>query len=476
MKQKLYNYLKARGGSAPSVAIVAQLMNLRGARRDVAEKIVRGWVRDDPAFLSDGLGNWFINPECAPGARPIAETPFHLVVIRGEGADLAHSRFLRMGRVRVQDGRLHEPVVDYTHRQGHPNPPDVSAEYRPLAEVLKSWLGDLEDGVLTAFQPAPVRKFLTDAARQAFGVSPEFWELSLKSLARQCYPEASMRRPADLAAALDLRFVSEDADLATYLESLANLFLALLDRLREQGVITLERLLEFQLPRTQRVNFDRLRIDRGFLAQLPEAPGVYVMRDRQGTVLYVGKARNLKRRVGSYFLGRERPEPKLGRIWNQVYDVRVTELGSELEACVEEQKLIEELGPTINIQTSLRLRDAPAEEANVVVIVPAKQSGRLRLFCVNDARRSAILEVRRGKPMTKAARQTLRKLFVPKRTTRPDTEEEKQSEVILRWLRANRDRVNWIDVDRLADLEDLLRIIGEYQTRPESVEERVIYR
>lgn len=81
---------------------------------------------------------------------------------------------------------------------------------------------------------------------------------------------------------------------------------------------------------------------------LPEGPGVYRMVDPAGTVIYVGKARSLKRRVGSYFT-RADQGPKTRAMVAQVSDVQVTLTHTEAEALILENNLIKELRPRYNV-------------------------------------------------------------------------------------------------------------------------------
>ena len=85
-----------------------------------------------------------------------------------------------------------------------------------------------------------------------------------------------------------------------------------------------------------------------WLARIPTRPGVYRLLDAAGQVLYVGKARDLRRRVGSYFSGRLR-ERRLQALVAQVADVGVTVTATESAALLLENELIKSLQPRYNV-------------------------------------------------------------------------------------------------------------------------------
>ena len=85
---------------------------------------------------------------------------------------------------------------------------------------------------------------------------------------------------------------------------------------------------------------------------LPDGPGVYLMKDRLGRIIYVGKAKNLKKRVGSYFQpGRARAlrhQPKIRTLIEMITDLEILEVKSEPEALLLEGKLIKQWRPKYN--------------------------------------------------------------------------------------------------------------------------------
>lgn len=87
---------------------------------------------------------------------------------------------------------------------------------------------------------------------------------------------------------------------------------------------------------------------KAFLKTLTSRPGVYRMLDAEGTVLYVGKARSLKKRVSSYFQ-RTTQAPKTRALMVQVRGVEVTVTHTENEALILENNLIKALKPRYNI-------------------------------------------------------------------------------------------------------------------------------
>ena len=85
-----------------------------------------------------------------------------------------------------------------------------------------------------------------------------------------------------------------------------------------------------------------------FLKHASNRPGVYRMLDADGQVLYVGKAKNLKKRLASYFRGSGLDNKTIALV-NRIRQIETTITGSETEALLLEQNLIKEKRPPYNI-------------------------------------------------------------------------------------------------------------------------------
>ncbi len=92
-------------------------------------------------------------------------------------------------------------------------------------------------------------------------------------------------------------------------------------------------------------NIDRIAMR---LKTIPENPGVYQHLDEQGNVIYVGKARNLQRRVSSYFSHYDDKSAKIKMLVRHIYDIRVTVVATEVDALLLENNLIKRYQPRYN--------------------------------------------------------------------------------------------------------------------------------
>ena len=117
------------------------------------------------------------------------------------------------------------------------------------------------------------------------------------------------------------------------------------------------------------------------LKEVPERPGCYLMRDRRGVIIYVGKAKNLRRRVSSYFRAGAHHAPKVRSMVDTVYDFEFMTVRNEAESLLTEASLIKKYKPHFNIlmrddKRYLALRaDAAAEVPRFSCVRQVKDDG-----------------------------------------------------------------------------------------------------
>ena len=119
----------------------------------------------------------------------------------------------------------------------------------------------------------------------------------------------------------------------------------------DHGVTSIEELIELQGRTYARVNPHSkhvVAIRRDRLPELPAEPGVYYMKDGRGRVLYVGKAKDLSKRVSSYFTAIEAHPPRLRQLIAKVRDVSWRVMPTELHALIEESREIKRRDPSFN--------------------------------------------------------------------------------------------------------------------------------
>ncbi len=281
---------------------------------------------------------------------PLAEVPFCVLDLETTGGSAADCAITEIGAVRFRagapDGTFHTLV-----NPGMEIPPYITVltgitqamvvEAPAIDEALPTLLEFIGDAVVVGHNVSFDMRFL-DAAAQRLGygrlgnrsvdtlalarrlVRSEIRNLQLSSLA------AHFRSPVQ-----PNHRALEDA------RATAHVFWGLLERAGTLGATHLEDLLQLPTARGS-PHYGKIRLADG----LPRRPGVYLFRDRHGTVFYVGKAKNLRTRVRSYFYGDGRRS--VATMLRELHEIDHRVCATELEAEVTELRLIGAHSPRYN--------------------------------------------------------------------------------------------------------------------------------
>ena len=298
------------------------------------------------------------------------QTPFVVVDTETTGSRAGEDRLIEIGAARVVGGQVVETFQQLID-PGRAVPNRITwltgistamVYGQPtVEEVMPRFQAFLGDAVMVAHNLPFDARFL-DVAMDEAGLAPiRNPSLDTLRLARRLLPTLPSKGLSGLTAHFGIEVKGRHRALGDAAAT-AELLQILLGRLKiEFGVETLDDLLGFQRKRyvdTRREAAHLARIRENRLPLLPDRPGVYFMRDGKGRVIYVGKAKNLKNRVRSYFSGIENHPPKTKKLVRDVRDVTWRETGTELSALLEESRLIKTYLPVYN-RAQRRYRDYP---------------------------------------------------------------------------------------------------------------------
>jgi hypothetical protein len=238
-----------------------------------------------------------------------------------------------------------------------------------------------------------------------------------------------------------------------------------LDRAEQQGVTYASELLEISNRVEPSINFSRYGFDREYLKSLPERPGVYLFHNREEQVIYIGKTRNLKNRIGSYFRITGENEEKRELILKHLYSIEYRVLGSDLEALVEEHRLIDRLKPVLNTQTSIPERKLRVPEC--IILLPAAEEGFLKLYFLSSGAPLLDMEYRPGVDISKhlsAVREGRGYAGDPCKV------------IAMGYLKRYEEHTRVVPLDLYSDGADLVRILDRHWENRQSLNrERVSY-
>jgi hypothetical protein len=238
---------------------------------------------------------------------------------------------------------------------------------------------------------------------------------------------------------------------------MAQLWGALVPALQAQGVETLAGLLEFQETTAPPIDFALYEFTADELSLLPEAPGVYRFLDAGGETLYIGKAKNLRSRVGSYFVPSARRTPKGRALLERVRRLEIEMAASELEAILLEADLLRRHRPPLNRQFEVSERPAPyGPRQNLVVVLRDERETSCTLHLLRGGRYLRAFSCAEDPAAPGPAWGTIDAAVAGAyfETTADDAGGEMDWFLLSSYLRRHVDAVNVLDVDECADARD----------------------
>jgi len=372
---RLVELVEERRGPVFVEEAARRLFALRHAPIGMARSLLEEVVAEDArlAWRGDAVGL-----AEAPGADlPLDRATFVVVDLETTGLTPTTARICEIGAVRVRDLELvdeFELLVD----------PGV-----PIGAAITAITGLRDADLRGAPHPAiAVRRFLEFAGDAVLVAHNARFDLSFLDRETERLTGARLAGPVVDTVGLARRLLAGRtpraglASLSQFFgtsaqpchralpdaQATAEILIQLIGLAQERGALTVADLVDLAAPRVRKIY-----AKRSLAFGAPTAPGVYLFHDAHDQVLYVGRARDLRARLRSYFrTDRQRPavESALGALERIEWRV----CGSELEAALEELRLLRELRPPANARNARPDRYVYLRRRGETVVCSSKPS------------------------------------------------------------------------------------------------------
>src|SRR5262245_3332092 len=346
---RLVELVEARRGPVPADEAACVLFALASAPTTLARSLLEDVVAGDTRLAWRGA---FVGLAASPGADvQLEDAHFVVVDLETTGLSPRSSRICEIGAQRVRALELEDTFETLVDPRA-PLPPAVTSltgiqpaalRGAPRAELaVRRLLAFTGDAAIVAHNARFDLAFLDREVERLTGRRIAAPVVDTVWLARRLLGERTKR--VGLASLAHFFGVSTAPCHRALPDARATaaILLVLLGLAQERGARTLADLVELAAPRARRLNVKRVLV-----AGAPPRPGVYLFRGAGGLPLYVGRARDLRARLRSYFAG-GRQRPAVEAALTALEDVEWRETGSELEAALEELRLLRELRPPAN--------------------------------------------------------------------------------------------------------------------------------
>ena len=340
MSSSLYGFVKGRE-PVTSEEVVREFLSFPRLNGDARAR-VETLVADDPRFLWEG--NALRTVDAASLA--LNDAPYVVFDVETTGSSAKEGAITEIGALKVARGRVVDEFATLVNPGRRIEPFVVRltgitdrmvADARSMVEVLPLFEEFVEGSVLVGHNVRFDCAFVAAARR---GVPLPNPVLDTLKLARILVPGLRRYRLASLVSHFGVRAAPNHRALADAAAT-TDVFLKLVRLLGSAGVRSVGEAATL-------TSNGRIKPQKSHLADgLPRTPGVYYFVDKHGDVLYIGKAKDLKSRVKTYFNGGD-GRRKIEHLVREAAEVRYKESSSELHALILEAREIKRLLPRYN--------------------------------------------------------------------------------------------------------------------------------
>src|SRR5579859_1420022 len=354
-KEKLLAFLEARPAGADAAELVGLLFKGAGSDPELGARLIHGLIGGDPNFvLDEAAGMWSLRRSVALRV-PLLEARFVVVDLETTGGRAAAGSIIEIGACRMEGQRITATFETLVRpRMAIPRfitgltsiTNEMVRDAPPIEDALPPFRDFLGDAVMVAHNAPFDHSFLDFEFRRLFGIGVRNPVLCTLRLSRRLLPSLKRRRLDALADHFGLSTAGRHRGLGDA-RMAAELLSIFIEMAAKMGLDRLDRLIDWNHRGTAGKRVER-HVPPEAIAALPRTPGVYLLRNQRGDLLYIGKAARLRDRVASYFNGGAGRNAKTAELVGHVHAIETRPARSALDAALLEARMIRELKPPYN--------------------------------------------------------------------------------------------------------------------------------
>lgn len=440
--EKISSYLQEQNQPVPALTLAERFLKLQHTPPMAAEKIMTAILQQHQQFIQTETGGWTVN-------QSAGDNDFFSFVMCRIFPE-------RTPTWRIQNISLATFIKDHL-RDTHSFNVDYAAD--KLLE-LSAYLDDYIQSMPVIFNGFGNQRTNFSWLLSQAAPPPKIHSFfSLVRIIKKLAPDTHIADADDLS-----RFALGTYQTGTPEVEFNNFIKQVLKtvELLQQNGITNCACLRLFLAANMSPDFQHYDFDEDFIQTAPTSAGVYIMRNQAGEVIYVGKAKNIRRRLSTYFAAMDHLDDKLHNIRKEVYDIQLVQTGSELEALLLEFDYIQHYQPRYNEQVAVHIRqDYIKERYPQILFLPSAHENRIKVIFFHPAAYLKIRELLDDGTDVSEVERDIQSLF----DVTADASEKAPNakiEIVTSWLSRNSERVNSIDVRTVTSVQDALRRVHEH--------------
>ena len=459
MKQKIINYLNDRAEPVSAVQIMRDVLKMETKNSTAAKAIVDSIVASEISICRDDNGCYFTVIDKKAVSLP--EEKENIIFVKILPQQAVHWKKWGVFSYAVcQDFQIQKIVV--WNRE--------IDDFDDLADIFNALLKFSEDRFLFDGEGNQISMF-----RKAVGY------LTGNQADLSVYSYKNLQRFLQKNDGISIDFLSHELE---QLHDISPKEMEILFKEFTEQIAGISHVLEnkqghaytnlwdyYETLQINKFDFSKCNFDENDIRELPTVPGVYLMYNRKGDLFYVGKAKNLKNRISSYFTGFDESD-KAKTIQKLLHELKIIPTGSELEALLLEQEWIKKENPGLNtqLQTHER-RHLQKNRYPRIIFLPSAQPEKFNIYLINPPGRLLKIELGNEFDENEIA-PVIDDIFF---ANDPQNSEYNESfEIACSWLSINNDTPG-IDMRHINTVSETVRLVRDYLNSLSTLNENIIH-